>query len=815
MGFLTITTFFPFFFFLSTRIQSGGKVLPRSIMPPAVASPLNGSAATGSSGLLNTAAASDPRDLAIFFEVLKLEHYVDAFVEHGFTMDNLHLVTESDLDKLRITNKRDKACLLGAVKMVHDENTSMSPVDRAERRRARAAKVRSFVRTVGPQERKAAAKKRQLQTAIEEGRPTGAAAAGGGVVMHVSEDGEVVMDVAGGTEPEPVGFTATVSTANEHARQATIFLNHHRADRPWPKAGSKLSQCLHLSGAAPVSYDPLYSIQLDGEKEVVRPPHKTNQGFSAKFCHTCADFVSEAMQGAWQYQVIEQILLGEGLYEDVAVWKPFNQTESMKIEYAHKRRQPSVKIGKAIVDFDVNLWGTKPIRRVDTDAVPFPTLKRKDLAPVPQKNVEPQEAMLLNIQELQRELVSETEERRSRLFLEQLEQKELVQVLAEIAAMMDAYHYSQRLALEEEETAARAKWEIDDYEKALDKIFEWEEQSVRDVALRKWERESERVMRGQYALLEDMETIARSDVEAEEAAFRANLDKLMALFNQQVREFQDAKRRKELRSRRNQDGKPRCPVCRKFDCDFFCHPWKGQWKHNGGALELDLAPNRPTKTGRGAVETLSTLVNRANEKEYDEYLLNRKAARSDRKSQRRLKQYLGDQSSLKLLDAAAQRSHSPPLGGAATAASPLPGHAVQTSEFMSPAGGAPSSSRPTIDRTANRSASAGDVHHTTLLSPIGDDMPPRPGTADPLSSPTQQQPHGVSARLYPPRPQSAQSIRSIRSASASGLHGATSVFHNAVGNTRQITPDSIHQNTKQTRVRVMREVTKPVQRAIF
>jgi hypothetical protein len=70
--------------------------------------------------------------------------------------------------------------------------------------------------------------------------------------MHVSDDGEVVMDVAGGTEPEPVRFTATVSTANEHARQATIFLNQHRADRSWPKAGSKLSQFLHLSGATPV-----------------------------------------------------------------------------------------------------------------------------------------------------------------------------------------------------------------------------------------------------------------------------------------------------------------------------------------------------------------------------------------------------------------------------------------------------------------------------------------------------------------------------------------------------------------------------------
>jgi hypothetical protein len=774
-----------------------------SPMPPSAASPVAGTTGAAASG--GVEASSDPRDLSIFFEVLKLDHFVDAFVERGFTMDNLHLLTQSDLDKLRITNKRERACLLGAVKMIYDENTSFTPIERAERRRARAAKVRAFARTMGPQERKAAARKRQLVDAEEQGTSiagANGAAAGGGVIMHVQEDGNVVMDVAGGPEPEMPGFTATISTANEHARQATVFLAHHRADRPWPKAGSKLSQCLHLSGAAPVSYEPLYTINLDGEKETVRPPHKHNQGFSAKFCQTCADFVSEAMQGAWQYQVIEKVLIGDGLFEEVAVWKPFTQTESMKIEYAHKRRQPSVKIGKAMVDFDASLWGNKPIRRVDTDAVPFPTLKRKDLALVPQKNIEPQEAMLQSIQELQRELVSETEERRSRLFLEQLEQKELVQVLAEIAAMMDAYHYNQRLALEEEETAARAKWELDDFEKALDKLYEWEEQSVRDVALKKWERESERVMKSQYALLEEMETIARNDLEGEEAAFRANLDKLMALFNEQVREFQDAKRRKELRSRRNQDGKPRCPVCRKFDCDFFKHPWKGQWKHHGGALDLDNAPNKPTASGRGAMETLSTLVNRANETEYDEYLLNRKAARNERKAQRRLKEYLCDAShatSAKLLEGG--RSASPP-------AEP-PGQPVQTA-FSSPDpaqhGGNEGSTRPTIDRTIQRG------HGDEMPSPIYEgDLPPRPGTADPLQSP-QRGGEGVSSRLYQ-RPQSAQSVRD-RSASASILHGSA-VFHNAVGGSRHVTPDSINALTKQSRVRVIRDITKPVQRSIF
>ena len=37
-------------------------------------------------------------------------------------------------------------------------------------------------------------------------------------------------------EPDIPPFTATLATANEYARQAAVFLAHHRVDRPRPKA---------------------------------------------------------------------------------------------------------------------------------------------------------------------------------------------------------------------------------------------------------------------------------------------------------------------------------------------------------------------------------------------------------------------------------------------------------------------------------------------------------------------------------------------------------------------------------------------------
>ena len=612
---------------------------------------------------------SDVRDLSVFLESYKLDFYIDVLVGKDYTIDNMHMLTASDLDKLRITNKKDRACLLGAVNLLKDEQ-NYSLQDRLRRRQQRLDAARPYKRSMGPEER------RRLKALHEASKSGGIDSSAGasegaskssGIVMETLADGTVVMNTV---EPprEIPEFSATIPTANECARQATIFLCHHRVDRPWPKPSSKLSQALHLANATAPSYAPLYSINKNGETSVVEPPQKTSQGFQARFCPTCADYVNESMQGAWQFQVIEKVLVAENQYEEIPVWKPFTQTESMKIEYANKRGNPSVKIRKAFVDFDANVWGSKPIRRVESDAVAFPTLKRSDLTPVPKKQLEPQAALAQNIQDLQRTLISETEENRSRLYISQLQDKGLADVLLAIAGIMDEYHYQQRRSLEDEETAARALIEVNDFDAALDKLYEFEEQSVRDVALRKWEKASAKILKEQCGLLEDMEAVARQDVESEEKAFRKNLDKLLALFNDTIREHLDRVKKKEQRNQRNAEGQPRCPVCRKTDCDFFQHPWRAAFGKHPEAKAITNTPD----------ETLSTLANRANEKEYQEYLLNVKAKRSESKAKKRLMEHLSGRTSGGgwTADHSQQQQHQ---HSASPMSSPIPGGVVNAS----------------------------------------------------------------------------------------------------------------------------------------
>jgi hypothetical protein len=668
---------------------------------------------------------SDVRDLSVFLESYKLDAYIDALVEKDYTIDNLHLLTASDLNKLRITNKKDRSCLLGAVNILRDEQ-NCSPHERMKRRQQRLEAARPYKRNIGPEERR---RLKAREEASRNGNTTEEPASG--ICIETLADGTVVMNTVAEAREIPE-FSATIPTANEAARQATIFLCHHRVDRPWPKPGSKLSQTLHLSNASPPSYAPLYTINKHGETSVVEPPQKVSQGFQARFCPTCCDYVNESMQGAWQFQIIERVLVGEDQYEDVPVWKPFTQTESMKIEYSHKRGEPTVKIRKTMVDFDGGQWGTKPIRRVESDAVAFPTLKKGDLTPVPKKQIEPQAAIAANIQDLHRTLISETEENRSRLFISQQQDKALLQVLLEIAGIMDEYHFQQRRALEEEETEARAKFEGPEFDAALDKLYEFEEQSVRDVALRKWEKESAKILQQQCGLLEEMESVARQDVANEEASFRKNLDKLVKLFNDTIRDHLDRIRKKELRNQKNSEGQPRCPICRKIDCDFFSHPWRAAFGKHPESKRLTNTPD----------ETLSTLANRANEKEYNEYMLNVKAKRKESRAKKRLMQHVTNTSW-------GQRPGLP-VGSPSTpppASSPIPGGIVNESV---------SSPQP---------APSGGVEGAP------DDGPPRPHSA--ASLPTA----GSVARSL------------LRPSSATP-------FRNAVGPGHNITADSINKLSK-------------------
>ena len=130
----------------------------------------NNSSASQNNNSKSSYAVVDNRDLSIFLEVMKLEHYGDALIVNGFTIDNLHCLTASDLDKLRVTNKRERSCLLGAANLLKEE-ANLDPADRAERRRNRAQMVRKFKRTVGPHERRLAAKALAQESATRRARP--------------------------------------------------------------------------------------------------------------------------------------------------------------------------------------------------------------------------------------------------------------------------------------------------------------------------------------------------------------------------------------------------------------------------------------------------------------------------------------------------------------------------------------------------------------------------------------------------------------------------------------------------------------------
>lgn len=296
-------------------------------------------------------------------------------------------------------------------------------------------------------------------------------------------------------------------------------------------------------------------------------------------------------------------------------------------------------------------------------------------------------------------------------------------------------------------------------------------------------------MANQAALLEDMERVARRDVEREEEAFRKNLDKLVSMFNDQIREHLDRKRQKELRNKANGEGQPRCPVCRKFDCDFFMHPWRGQWTHHGqvaaaarhksddasddegGHHQSRRPQSAPGAIGPDKEETLSTLANRANEKEYQEYLLNTKVARAERKAKRRLNEY------------------------------------INTSRPLLREGPSPSPVSMMDDSHAQNSVGGGEIPGNTVHQSVGrceasveeiqrDDI-----TADRTAS------HSPNQSGRPPTPSGMGTSRSRSPTKQQALHG-NQVFMSAVGQSRHVTPDSVNMITKQSPYRVAKPVVR-------
>ena len=517
-----------------------------------------------------------------FLQKHHLEFYFRVLTEKGYTEANFDKLCHSDLQKLRITNPKEQQRILDAVRVWAAEAQKESDESRAATAITTVSKP-----PAGP-----------IATATD--------------VVEFSD------------------FTATVGTAQEAARQATIYLAHRRVDRPWPKAESALSQRLNLSyAAAKNAEDPMYSIVYHGDVSAVFPPPKQQHGYSSKFCPVCEDFVTNSVQGQWQYLHPERVLVGDGVYEDVSVWKMFHPTESLKIEYARKRRQPAVKVRGLHAVFQTMQWGEYPMRRIDTEPVPFPTLKKSDVVKAPSPHEEPIQALSEELHALHVEHAL-TEERKSRLAIAKEEAIDIGNVLAQIEAMVLAYHDRQRQDLAAEEERCRALISGPEYERGLDAIWEWVEDSVRSVDLLQATRAAEAVLRKQCAVQEDIEEIARRDIVLEEEAARANLVHLLSCFNQTIQEILAKKKEKHKRRQFRAARELRCAVCRRTDCPFFKHPWVGQWRARGGVLDLHFRLPNPT--------TLSSLVGRASDAEYQEHMETQKALREHLRAKSRILQ---------------------------------------------------------------------------------------------------------------------------------------------------------------------------------
>ena len=260
----------------------------------------------------------DSRELVLFLEQRGLSHYTDMFLRSGYTYGNFHTLTDDDLTKLRITNKKERLSVTGAIEALRAEQ-QLPPDVRKARKKSKVLDRSGLLST----------------TSHSRGDDSGATTEGGGVQLRTLADGTVTMTVEGARDYGFDAFTANAMTANECAREAALFLDHQNISRPWPRPGSKIAQSLNLTNATPKSHDPIYTLNLGDEPQVVHPPCHHSQGYQAKFCKICVDFVQEGMQGQWQFQQIETVVIGDNLTEQIPVWKPFEQAESLKIEYAN------------------------------------------------------------------------------------------------------------------------------------------------------------------------------------------------------------------------------------------------------------------------------------------------------------------------------------------------------------------------------------------------------------------------------------------------------------------------------------------------
>jgi hypothetical protein len=536
-----------------------------------------------------------------FLEGQGIGYYAEVLYNNGYSLANLERLGDGDLRTMNITGTKEKSKLLDAVNFYREHEVRI---------------MRQFLPPPDRGSKSALWRKSRMDATMTP-------ATGEASTASVPAD----------SEPYPE-FSATIATANECARQATIFLAHQRVDRAWPHSASNLTRSLNLSTAAPktVGAERMYRIAMgEGDRTDVYEPCRHEHGHSAKFCHTCADHISDGIKGQWQYLTQELVDLGGGAPIEVAVWKPFDAKDGIRIEFGFKKKEPTLKMRGHVIDFAAMLWGKNPIRRVGTAAVPFPTLHPRDVVTAPARRDDAAEHCAQELRRLYRELIEKTE-RTNRIALEQQQAHDFADMAALSVAMAMQMFDDQRAALEAEEAEARARVECGDLERALDDVWQAIEDSMRGMALEAARREGEEVAAKQRNMLENMEAIGRDDVEREEEALRRNLTRLAALLNNQMHDILERARKGKVdASNAAQHGGLRCPICRKVDCPFFRDKWRNHWQHHGGALDVE-APHL-------VEETLSTLIGRSGEAEYREYRLNRKAAMKQKKEHSSVSRY--------------------------------------------------------------------------------------------------------------------------------------------------------------------------------
>jgi hypothetical protein len=233
--------------------------------------------------------------------------------------------------------------------------------------------------------------------------------------------------------------------------------------------------------------------------------------------------------------------------------------------------------------------GPHPIRCVSGAAVPFPTLKPTEVVTPPATDPAVEEALKRDLQESFRRLII-SEEERARFHIIHQQGIALDHVLGEIAAMMDDMFARQRAELEAAEERARRKVFDDNFELALDDLWDEAEKSVVNVQLADVRRSSDNILLRQQDIGSKMEELGRDKIILEEAAERENLKRLLARFNQQVQVLLKKKPAPVA------DATVRCKVCRRRNCTFFHAPWANHWRHFGHEYlpeELDQYAAKP------------------------------------------------------------------------------------------------------------------------------------------------------------------------------------------------------------------------------